>query len=104
MGVVDREEAYDRVIQDLRILISDAEELLQATVGDASEHMKALRSRLSTALERARATCLNLEQRSMAAAGTAIRKVDTTIRRHPYESAGLAFGLGLLLGVLVIRE
>ena len=29
---------------------------------------------------------------------------DKTIREHPYESVGVAFGVGLLIGVLVGRR
>ena len=32
------------------------------------------------------------------------KKADTVIRDHPYESIGIAFGLGLLIGVLVRRK
>ena len=34
----------------------------------------------------------------------AAKKADTIIRDHPYESIGVAFGVGLLLGVLVTRK
>jgi ElaB/YqjD/DUF883 family membrane-anchored ribosome-binding protein len=97
-------EAYDRVIEDLHVLMRDAQELLEATVGDASERVKELRSRLSTALERARVTCQDLEERSLATARTAMKRADVAIRDHPYESAGAAFGIGLVLGVLVTRR
>ena len=32
------------------------------------------------------------------------RATDKVIREHPYQSIGLAFGLGLLIGVLVTRK
>jgi len=34
----------------------------------------------------------------------AAKATDRTIREHPYESIGIAFGVGLLIGVLVARR
>jgi ElaB/YqjD/DUF883 family membrane-anchored ribosome-binding protein len=56
-----------------------------------------MRRRLAAALESAKETCQRLEERTVAAA----KATDQTIRAHPYESIGIAFGLGLLVGVLV---
>ncbi len=32
------------------------------------------------------------------------KATDRTIREHPYESLGVAFGLGVLIGVLIARR
>lgn len=85
---------------DLRALARDVEELIKATSGDVSERAKEARSRLQEALERAKATCQQLEAKTAAAA----RTTDRVIREHPYESIGIAFGIGLLLGVIVARR
>jgi ElaB/YqjD/DUF883 family membrane-anchored ribosome-binding protein len=51
-------------------------------------------------LESAKTTCNQLEEKAIAGAKVA----DQTIREHPYESMGVAFGVGLLIGVLVGRR
>lgn len=90
----------EKVKEDLRTLVRDAEELIKATAGDMSEKAKTARSRLGEALERAKATCHRLEEKTAAAA----KATDKVIREHPYESIGIAFGVGLLIGVLVARK
>lgn len=90
----------DRVINDLKTLARDAEEFMKATAGDVGEKALEARSRLAAALENAKATCAGLEQRAVATAKAA----DKVIRAHPYHSIGLAFGIGVLLGVLVNRK
>lgn len=90
----------ERVKEDLRTLVHDAEELFKATAGDMSERAKEARSRLTAALERAKVTCQDLESKTIAAA----KATDKVIREHPYESVGIAFGVGLLIGVLVTRR
>ena len=94
------EANMEKVMADLKVLSRDAEAVLQATAGQAGDKMHELRARLSTALESAKATCHRLEEKAVAGAKAA----DKTIREHPYESMGVAFGVGLLIGVLVTRR
>ena len=90
----------EKLVTDLKILSRDAEAVLQATAGQAGDKMSELRGRLSTVLESAKATCHRIEEKAVAGAKVA----DKTIRDHPYESVGIAFGTGLLIGVLVGRR
>ncbi len=94
----------ERVIADLKMLMRDSEDLLKATAGDVSEKAKEARTRIAAALERAKSTCGEMQEQTAASAKAAARRADTTIRQHPYESLGLAFGVGLLIGVLVTRK
>ena len=94
------EASMGKLVEDLRLLSRDAEAMLHATTGQAGEKMTELRGRLAATLESARATCRRLEEKAAAGAKVA----DQTIREHPYESIGVAFGVGLLVGVLVGRR
>jgi len=94
------EQANQRLASDLKAVVRDAEELIKATAGQAGDKVNDVRSRLTTALESAKATCQRLEDKTVAAA----KATDRTIREHPYESLGIAFGVGLLVGVLVARK
>lgn len=96
--------ARQRVMADLKSLVHDSEDLLKATAGDVSEKVKETRARVSAALERAKATCEDLQEETASTARAAAKKADTVIRTHPYESLGVVFGIGLLIGVLVTRK
>lgn len=96
--------ARERVMSDLKTLTNDAEDLLKATAGDVSEKAKEARSRVAAALERAKSTYSQLQDQTIASAKAAAKKADVVIRDHPYESIGVAFGIGLLIGVLVTRK
>lgn len=96
--------ARERVLADLRALAHDSEELLKATAGDVSEKAKEARTRLTAALERSKATMMELQSQAIAGAKAAAKKADTVIRDHPYEALGVAFGVGLLIGLLVVRR
>lgn len=96
----DAELTDKRLASHLKALVEDAEELMNATAGQSGEKVSEARSRLAAALDSAKATCERLEERTVAAAKAA----DRTIREHPYESIGIAFGVGLLVGVLIGRK
>ena len=96
--------ARDRVMADLRALAGDAEALLKATAGDAGDMAKEARERLAAGLAKAKATYEDLETKGMDSAKAVAKKADDTIRAHPYESIAVAFGVGVLLGVLLKRK
>jgi ElaB/YqjD/DUF883 family membrane-anchored ribosome-binding protein len=89
-------EANERLVKDLKAVVIDAEELMKATAGQAGEKLSEVRARLAAALESAKDTCDILGGKTAEAA----RATDRCIRDHPYETVGVAFGLGLLLGFL----
>ncbi|HEY1489487.1 MAG TPA: DUF883 family protein [Verrucomicrobiae bacterium] len=94
------EANIEKLVGDLKTLSHDAEAVLHATSGQAGEKMTELRGRLAETLESAKATYRRIEEKTVAGAKIA----DKTIREHPYESIGVAFGVGLLIGVLVSRR
>jgi ElaB/YqjD/DUF883 family membrane-anchored ribosome-binding protein len=94
------EANVQKLMKDLKVLSRDAEAILHATAGQAGDKLGDLRDRLSGAVESAKNTCRRIEEKAIAGA----RAADETIREHPYESIGIAFGVGLLIGVLVSRR
>ena len=93
-------QANERLTSNLKTVVQDAEELMKATAGQAGEKVAQARGRLAAAIESAEATYQRWEEKTVAAA----KATDKTIRAHPYQSIGIAFGLGLLVGVLVARK
>lgn len=99
-GIVSRE----RVMRDLKTLARDTEDLLKVTAGDLGDKAKELRTRLTEALHRAKETYAELQGKTVACAKAAAKRTDTVIRDHPWQAVGIAFGIGLLVGVLVARK
>ena len=90
----------ERLVEDLRSLVRDAEELLKSGAEEVGGKAAELRARLQTSLDKAKDTCRKLEGHALEGAKAA----DRVIRSHPYESLGIAFGVGVLLGVLINRR
>lgn len=89
----------DKLVKDLRLVVQDAEDLIRVTAGEVNEKTKAARARLTQTLEKAKLTAQELQVKAAEKAKVA----DEVIRQHPYQSLGVAFGVGLLLGVIANR-
>ena len=93
-------ESIDKLLHDLKAVVHDGEELLATGAENLSEHGVAARERLSAALDAARETKERLEERAVEGAKAA----DRLVREYPYQSVGIAFGVGLLIGVVLNRK
>ena len=94
------QQSTEKLLRDLRAVVHDGEELLKAGAHDLSERGLAARERLAAALEVAKETRRRLEERIKAGA----QATDRMVREHPYQSVGVSFGVGLLLGILLNRR
>jgi ElaB/YqjD/DUF883 family membrane-anchored ribosome-binding protein len=90
----------DKLVSDLKSVARDTEELLKASAGEVGHKASEARARLMTGLERAKESCERLQEKAVAGA----KATDQVIRGHPYQSIGIAFGIGILIGVLVTRK
>lgn len=97
-------DARERVMDDLRSLAGDAEELLRATADDVSETASQTRERLAKAIENAKATYADLQTKGVKKAKQAMETTDEAIRTHPYESVAVAFVVGLAAGAIFTRS
>lgn len=86
--------SLDKLAEDVTALVQDAEALVQASAGNLSEASKA---KLESALERVKTRGERIRHQAMAGA----QATDRVIRQYPYQSLGVVFGLGLLLGALL---
>jgi ElaB/YqjD/DUF883 family membrane-anchored ribosome-binding protein len=57
-----------------------------------------LKAKLENVIEKAKDACDRLQEQTAAAA----KATDQTIRDKPYHAMGVAFGVGVLVGVLVM--
>ena len=93
-------EATQKLLHDLRQVVQDGEAVLRAGAGELGAQGIAARAKLSTALDSARKTARKLQEKTIAGAKAA----DQVVREHPYQSIGIAFGAGLLIGILINRK
>ncbi len=94
----------DKLVSDIKLVIADAEQLSRETAGTLNGKAKEVRERLETRLSEARTQLHELEGVVKEKAVEGAKETDRVIREHPYESLGVAFGLGILLGAILSRK
>ena len=94
----------DKLAQDLRIALTDAEELVRVTAQETGERVKAVRARLEGNLQAAKARVLEIEHNAVERARAAAAATDRYAHENPWKTAGIAAGVGLLIGVLIGRK
>ncbi len=94
----------DKLVADLKLVVSDAEELLRATAGQAGEKVAAARAKAEEGLGRARARLKDLEGEVAERGRQAARATDEFVHREPWKAVGIAAGVGLIVGLLIGRR
>jgi ElaB/YqjD/DUF883 family membrane-anchored ribosome-binding protein len=90
----------DQLVADLKRVVLDSEELLEATASVAGEKACQMRARVADTVQSAKKACRMLEEKAREKAEAA----DKAIRTHPYQAMGVAFGAGMIAGFLTTRR
>jgi ElaB/YqjD/DUF883 family membrane-anchored ribosome-binding protein len=93
-----------RILDDLRQIVDDAEALLHDTATVAADGAQGAQSRVREALDKAKDRLRQLENEVVSRSRDAARQTDQYVRTHPWQSIGVAAGVGLLLGLLISRR
>jgi ElaB/YqjD/DUF883 family membrane-anchored ribosome-binding protein len=83
----------DKLMDELRNVLADAEELLRVTAGEAGPKVQEVRARAEESLRAAR--------EHLQGAG---RNLDAQVRENPWTAVGVAAAVGLLAGILLSRK
>jgi ElaB/YqjD/DUF883 family membrane-anchored ribosome-binding protein len=94
----------DKLVADLKVVVSDAEELLAATAQSTGEKVAELRERLSENLRQARYRLADAEAAIRERTREVARATDHYVHEHPWKAIGVAAGIGLVIGLLIGRR
>ena len=94
----------DKLMNDLRVVVADAEALLRATAGQAGEKMAEVRARAEESLRAARSSLEDTGADVAARARAGADAADAYVRENPWASIGIAAGAGFLIGYLIGRR
>jgi ElaB/YqjD/DUF883 family membrane-anchored ribosome-binding protein len=94
----------DKLMADLRVVISDAEALLKMTADEMSESAVDIRSRVKNRLDQAKVDLIHLQETAVAKAKAAGHAADEFVHESPWKSIGIASGVGLVIGLLIGRR
>ena len=94
----------DKLVQDMRTVISDAEELLRATANQAGEKIGVARERIQDSLHQAKVKLAEAEAVLLERAKQARTYTEDYVQENPWRAIGAAAAVGLVLGLLLSRR
>jgi ElaB/YqjD/DUF883 family membrane-anchored ribosome-binding protein len=93
-----------KLMEDLRVVVADAEELLKATANQTGERIAAARAKAEESLKAAKARLADERAAVMARTKAAAKSTDDYVRGNPWMAVGIAVAFGLVLGILAARR
>lgn len=94
----------NKLMSDLRTVITDAEELLRMTADEAGESAAGLRARVKDRMNQAKDELVRMQDAAVAKAQEVGDAADEFVHENPWKSIGIAAGIGLVVGMLVSRR
>jgi ElaB/YqjD/DUF883 family membrane-anchored ribosome-binding protein len=94
----------EKLMADLAVVVADAEELLRATADQAGEKATAAREKIHASLVEAKQRLSEAERAMRDKTDQLTKATCEYVEEHPWQVAGIAAGVGLLVGLLVGRR
>ena len=94
----------DKLVEDLKVVMRDAEALIRATSAQTGEKIQEVRARAEESLKQARTRLTALEDQAYQSAREAADVTEQYVRENPWQSVGIAAGVGILVGLLLSRR
>jgi len=113
MGMTERVTATEaeaeqitkgKLMEDLRAVVADAEELLKATADQTGERIAAARGKAEESLKAAKIRLDEQEAALMARTKAVAKATEDFVRDNPWKAMGIAAVAGLALGILAQRR
>lgn len=92
------------LIEDLKLVIKDAEDLLRGTGQQVDEGYQQARARFDSTMSVARDNLSGMEEQLMDAANAALDQADTYVREKPWQAIGIGAAVGLIAGLIIGRR
>ncbi len=94
----------DKLISDLKVVLTDAEALLKSAAASTGEKAAELRERATASLKSASEKIVDLQAVALEKGKAAAHATDDFVHEKPWTAIGIAAGVGFLLGLLVNRK
>ncbi len=92
------------LIEDTKLLIADAQEILQLIADQTSENVTDLRVRLEDKIAKYKKDLARLQEASVAKVKEVGQATDDYVHHEPWKAIGIAAGIAFVAGVLVCRR
>jgi ElaB/YqjD/DUF883 family membrane-anchored ribosome-binding protein len=94
----------DKLIEDLKVVAQDVEELLRATASQTGEKIAQARTRAEESLRSARVRLNEAGEQVAERTRVAATAADDYVRENPWQAVGIAAGIGFVFGLVLARR
>lgn len=92
------------LVEDLKLVIKDAEDLLRATGQQVDAGYQQARARFESTLGVARDNYSGMEEQLVEAARESMEQANEYVREHPWQAVGIGAAVGLIAGIILGRR
>ena len=96
--------SQEKLVNDIRAVIVDAEDMLLATADQTGDKIAQLRARVEARLKDARARLLAAEAVLVERTRAAAQATDDYVHDNPWQAVGIGAGVGFLVGFILGRR
>jgi ElaB/YqjD/DUF883 family membrane-anchored ribosome-binding protein len=97
-------DSKDKLMDDLRLVVSDAEELLRATANQAGEGAASARARIQESLQVVKGRLVSAEDTAIERTRQAAKDADQYVHDNPWQAIGISACVGAIVGMLIARR
>ncbi len=98
------EVSKEKLVQDLKLVIADAEELLKRDGLPGRRKVAAARERIQDRIHTAKIKLAGAEEAVLVSTREAAKATDEFVHDKPWYAVGIAAGVGLIVGMLIGRR
>jgi len=104
MEKVSDDITKEQLIDDFKVVITDAEALLKATANQGGEKLIEVRAKAEESLRVVRARMAQAQAALLAKTKAAADATDVYVHENPWKAVASAAGIGLVIGLLIGRR
>ncbi len=94
----------DKLITDMKVVLTDVEDLLKSAAAATGDNAVALREKAAVKLQLATEKLTGLQEVALLKGKEAARVTDDYVHANPWKAVGVAAAAGFLIGLLVNRK
>jgi ElaB/YqjD/DUF883 family membrane-anchored ribosome-binding protein len=94
----------DKLMEDLQMVVADAEALMNATASQAGEGAAVARARIQKSLQVVKERMVDAQEAVVERTKEAAKVTDEYVHDNPWKAIGITAALGLIAGMLIARR
>lgn len=104
MNKLSYESTKEQLIDDFKVVVTDAEALLKATANQGGEKLAEVRTRVEESLKVAKARMADAQAELLVKTKAAAKATDVYVHENPWQAIGVSAGVGVVIGLLIGRR